>query len=235
MSGVLPGASIKALVAAKSLDADWVTKTLGWTDTTYRGFGGPVPAIQMPYLTEDGTPMKGRYRVGVDGPEKFRWETGAKASESPYGLQFLHRAEEEGRIILVEGETDFATLSFHRFPAMGVPGATLFSPMMAEKIAGLKVYLWKEPDQGGLTFLRKVLELLPEVSVISTPEAKDACELARLYGDKFPSKMGKLIEEATLERAPTPNSSALNTTRNNDLVRVGKHWAKRIANWEVSG
>ena len=41
-----------------------------------------------------------------------------------YGLSRLQEARDAGHVVLVEGESDAQTLWLHRFPALGVPGAS---------------------------------------------------------------------------------------------------------------
>jgi hypothetical protein len=201
----LSGATLDALARAKGLDAGWLTRELGWRDATY---GRRTPAVFMPYRTAAGNVVARRYRTGIDGPgkDKYRWESGSKVV--PYGLPFISRAQELGYIILVEGETDFAALHYHGFPALGIAGATNFKANDTQYLAGIdRVYVWQEPDAAGNTFRDRITNFLGSVRILSTPEAKDPCELAQLCGDQFPAKLREILDNAPEYRLsePTPD------------------------------
>lgn len=50
---------------------------------------------------------------------------------------------------MVEGESDTQSLWYMGLPALGVAGADLFKREQVELLQGLKLYVHKEPDQGG--------------------------------------------------------------------------------------
>ena len=74
-----------------------------------------TPTLAIPYLDEDENPINTRYRIAIDGPDKFRWKTGSKVI--PYGLWKLLEAREAGYVVLAEGESDCHTLWYKKFPA----------------------------------------------------------------------------------------------------------------------
>lgn len=181
---------------ARGLDLDFVQDFLGWADVYYS-----TPAILIPYRDKDNNHVQTRYRVGLDVGERFRWEKGSKAMF--YGLCMLERYWDRGLdyIIMVEGETDFATLRSRGYPVLAVPGASTFQPAWATYLNGFKdIYLWAEPDTGGDTLLDKLFGCVPDFKVISAPNnTKDPTELARVSKD-FEQVFKNLLNSAKTAR-----------------------------------
>src|SRR5215217_164796 len=101
----------------KKLPIDFL-RGLGLRDVTYL----EKPAVRIPYPDEEGQEVAVRFRVSLDGAEKFRWRSGDKPV--PYGQKLLEEARRAGFVVLVEGESDCHTLWHHEIPALGIPGAT---------------------------------------------------------------------------------------------------------------
>src|SRR5262249_55008094 len=115
---------------------------LGIGDVSYAG----RPAIRIPYHDRAGAVVAVRFRLGFDGPNKFRWKSGTKVA--PYGLDRLSRTDTYA--VLVEGESDAHTLWFHDIPALGIPGADAWREEWATFLEGLdRIYVVVEPDRGG--------------------------------------------------------------------------------------
>lgn len=137
--------------------------------------------ISIPYMDESGAVVSRRQRYGDGCRPRFTWTTGSKII--PYGLWRLPDMRQKGYIILVEGESDSHTLWYHGEPALGIPGASTFQAEWVTYIAGLDVYIYKEPDEGGEAFIRCVCEGLVEgkhagkVYQITIPDHKDPSEL----------------------------------------------------------
>ncbi len=130
-------------------------RELGLSDMSYMG----LPAVRIPYLKEDGSEGAVRFRLALEkspeGDNRFRWRKGSKPSL--YGLWRLKQAREAGYVFLVEGESDCHTLWYHRFPALGVPGASNWRGEWASELDGIeKVYAVVEPDQGGEAFWERL-------------------------------------------------------------------------------
>jgi hypothetical protein len=148
------GLTLEQLAEHKKLPIDFLQR-LGLTTITYER----KPAVRIPYLDESGQVVSVRFRVSLakqDGIDRFKWKTGNKVYL--YGLWRLPEARKQGRIVIVEGESDCLTLWFHGIPAIGAPGA---SNWMAErdepKLDGIeKIYVVVEPDQGGDTLLKRL-------------------------------------------------------------------------------
>ena len=150
--------------------------------------------LVIPYYDAGHEEVAVRYRLGMSGDRRFRWRPGSKVHL--YGLWRLDLAREQGRVVLVEGESDAQTLWYHDLPALGMPGASTWKAEWAKQLDGLTVYLWREPDQGGETFVAKVGESLPEVRVITAPEGcKDVSE-AHVRDEDVPALMARLMDEA---------------------------------------
>ena len=115
----LQGTTIAQLAEAKHLNPDYLYEELGWRDVKYFG----TSAISIPYTSETNSDVQVRFRVGLDDGDRFRWDRGA--NPRMYGLWNLDYIKERNSVILVEGETDYATLDYHGFPVLGIPGITL--------------------------------------------------------------------------------------------------------------
>ena len=63
---------------------------------------------------------------------------------------------------------------------LGVPGASMFKPNMSDQLQDLKLYIHQEPDQGGETFMRKVIQgLRDEMCIRDRLQCK--CVTRKLY------------------------------------------------------
>lgn len=109
--------------------------------------------LRMPYLKTDGQEATYRKRFAK---KEFRWRTGSSGKICLYGEWRLEAIKKKGWAILVEGESDTQSLWYMGLPALGVAGASMFKAEQAETLQGLKLYVHKEPDQGGNTFTEKV-------------------------------------------------------------------------------
>src|SRR3712207_6040253 len=134
----------------KKLSEDFL-RGLGLRDVSY----SDKPATRIPYPNEEGQEIAVRFRVSLDGTEKFRWRSGDKPL--PYGLRLLKEARKAGFVVLVEGESDCHTLWFYEIPALGIPGVSNWREGWATYLDGIeKIYAVIEPDQGGETLREKL-------------------------------------------------------------------------------
>ena len=101
-------------------------------------------------------------------------------------------------MILVEGETDFATLDYANYPVLAGPGAQNFRPEWAKQLEGIeRIYAWCEPDTGGTAFIQRLLGMFPNLLVINPwVGIKDANDLAQQAGSGFSDMMDELIDLA---------------------------------------
>ena len=147
------GCTLEAYAEAKGLPVDFL-RSLGLTDAKY----ADAPALRMPYVDADGHEQAVRFRIAVDGEDKFRWKKRSKLCL--YGLSRLRTARERGYVVLVEGESCAQTLWLHGFPALGIPGANNWKDDRdAPELEGIStVYVVVEPDKGGQTLLSRLGE-----------------------------------------------------------------------------
>jgi hypothetical protein len=179
-------ATVEALAQAKKLPLDFL-----------RGFGleNQSQGVFIPYRLADNSPAR-RNRIRafmehVKSPPWCYWTPGPGESE-PYGLWRLAEARKAGYLILEEGESDWWTLWFHWFPALGIPGAEMVKVLKGEHLAGIpKVFIIQEADPSGVTFVQNTLARLKEFGwtgetrIISLAPIKDASELHRADPEKF--------------------------------------------------
>lgn len=153
--------------------------------------------IVIPYFDSNGNILCKRNRYGK---RMFSWAKGSKVNL--YGLWKLKEFKDFAYIVLVEGESDAQTLWFHGVPALGVPGASTFRQEWVEYLKDYKLYIHKEPDQGGETFLKKTCEglfkagLKKDVYEISIQGFKDPSELYINSGDEFQNRWKAVMSAA---------------------------------------
>ncbi len=179
--------TIKELSEAKNLPVGWLQKV------ARQGKAG----VEVPYLDESGQEVALRTRLNLTDSEtttRFRWRRGDHPTV--YGVWGLEAQRRRGFTILVEGESDTWTLWHHGFPALGIPGASMWRPEWSRYLEGFeRVYLWLEPDSGGKTFLEKIGRDLPEIMVIEAPDgAKDPSALYLKDPSAFKNTMSQLME-----------------------------------------
>lgn len=144
--------SLKQYAFSKHLPEDWLRNFCHISDD--REKDGTV-YMKIPYLKEDGTLSTFRKRFAN---KEFRWRYGSAGKIVLYGEWQLPQIRKAGYVCLVEGESDSQSMWQMGISCLGVPGASMFKAGMADCLQDLKVYIHKEPDQGGETFLRKVTQ-----------------------------------------------------------------------------
>ncbi|MGI0011817.1 MAG: toprim domain-containing protein [Nitrososphaera sp.] len=195
---ILEGVTIAQLAEVKGLNIDSL-KLHGWADCQYKFGNQSVPAISIPYWDEEWREAQQRYRVALKDSDKYRWKKGTQIR--PYGVWRLGEARAKGFIIIVEGETDSATLWQHGFPALGLPGANTWKGEWSNHLSGIaSIYLWQEPDKAGQAVANKLTKWIPDLKIIQAPpNAKDPCELAQLLKDGFRDAMQALMDGAVIQ------------------------------------
>ena len=159
-------------------------------------------AIRISYYLEDGSlASRQRKRWALSAKEGSCWEKG-QGKPVPYGLWKLKEAKKDGVLFLVEGESDSWTLWWHNYHALGIPGADMAQKIQAEYISGIqKIYIVKESDQGGETFvkgIRKRLEKLQYKGILFVVEMGSVKDPNALHqrSSNFKEDFGKLLEQA---------------------------------------
>ena len=146
--------------------------------------------LRIAYLSEHGQEVATRYRLALTGDNRFRWSKGSRVI--PYGLDRLVEARKAGYIIVVEGESDTQTLRFYHIPVLGIPGAATWQREWASYLEGLTVYLWRESDQGGQIFAKKVGESLPDALIMTPPPGRKDVSECHVLGDDVPAVLGAM-------------------------------------------
>jgi hypothetical protein len=167
---------------------------LGLRDVTYV----EKPAVRIPYPDEAGQEVAVRFRVSLEGAEKFKWRRGDKPL--PYGLGLLKEARKARYVILVEGESDCHTLWFHEIPALGIPGASNWRDAWATYLDGIeKIYAVIEPDQGGDTLREKLTGckvIRERLHLVELGEHKDPSALHLTDPDGFKERFEATLKDA---------------------------------------
>lgn len=203
------GLTLVELAAAKRLSEAFL-RSLGVTDGTI-GIAR-TPCVDIPYLNLEGDVVAVRKRLRLSGDNRFVWRRGDHPA--PYGLAVLKEAREEKNFVLiVEGESDQWVCRKAGVPAVGIPGASVMKQEWGSHFGGIaNVFVWHEPDTGGVTFVEKAADAVPNVRVITAPpDAKDPAELwLRCNGDvdTFIARMSELAHSA-----PSASSIKADTSR----------------------
>jgi hypothetical protein len=203
------GCTLKEYSEEKELPEDFL-RGLGLRDVTYL----KKPAVRIPYPDEEGQESCVRFRVSLDGPEKFRWRSGDQPL--PYSLRILDEARTAGFVVLVEGESDCHTLWYREIPALGIPGASNWRDEWATYLDGIeKVYAVIEPDQGGDTLrerLTKCEAIRERLHILELGEHKDPSALHITDPDRFRERFEAALEDAEpwieIERAAAEAASS---------------------------
>jgi hypothetical protein len=202
------GCTLKGYSETKKLPEAFL-RGLGLRDVTYL----EKPAVRIPYPDEEGQESSVRFRVSMDGTEKFRWRSNDKPTL--YGLRLLEEARRAGYVVLVEGESDCHTLWFHEIPALGIPGASNWRDAWAAYLDGIeKIYAVIEPDQGGDTLREKLISCAPireRLYLLELSEHKDPSALHLTDPDRFTERFELALKDAKpwieLERAEAESVS----------------------------
>jgi hypothetical protein len=143
--------TVQELAAAKRLPVEFLTDQLGVADA-------PGRVVRIPYYDDAGEEVGAKRRPDMDR-DSYRWEEGKPIRA--YGDWRQHEARGKGWLVLVEGETDSWALWLHGFPALGLPGSGAAGTLTAEHLSGVQdVYVVREPDRGGPTFVAGVARRL---------------------------------------------------------------------------
>lgn len=120
--------------------------------------------VLIPYYTMDGTLYeRRRLRTNIVAKMGTPWNEGTEEI-IPYGLQKLEEARNAQRLIIVEGESDCWTLWFHKFPALGLPGANMVKCLQPEYVRGIdQIYIMQEPDAAGQKFPTEIKKRLDAI------------------------------------------------------------------------
>jgi hypothetical protein len=186
-SATLSGLTLVELAQAKKLPPDFLAG-LGLADQKFKG----ASRVVIPYMDERGGVVAVRYRLSLNGVQRFIWRKGDRVL--PYGLWKLKEVREEAWCLLEEGESDWWTCQYHGLPAIGIPGKSTFRPDWAELFQGLQVYLLQEPD--ALELPLKLVKFIPGLMVIRAPEGFKDLSQAHIQGEDIPALVERLKAQA---------------------------------------
>jgi hypothetical protein len=153
------------------------------------------PIVLIPYKDQSGRTVSVRRRLRLQKPKRgkdlrFMWRKGD--SVLPYGLWRLAQMREAGWMLLVEGESDSHTAWLYDVPALGIPGAATWKSEWAAHLQGIEVYVWREPDQGGDTFIQRLQRDLPSAKVIVPPSGLKDLSDVLCAGHSVPDEIERL-------------------------------------------
>lgn len=185
--------TLAQLAALKRLPVEWLARECGLRDLDRE------QGIGIPYCDERKKQLFMRRRVSLYS--KTLQPSGVKLAA--YGQWRLEQARQAKELILVEGESDPWTLWHHGFPAMGLPGAKTAKTLEERYLDGIeRLYVWREPGQGGDAFIDLVARRLKTIGwkgaakVLSHPDAKDPSALHVRNPEAFPAEFRKLLNVA---------------------------------------
>jgi hypothetical protein len=200
--------TVAGLAARKHHAADFL-RSLGITEaTTARG----APGLFVPYFQADGQPARGRMRCGL-GAHPSYWLPPDSDPIVPYGLWLL-RPRRDGRLAVVEGESDVWALACHGLNALGIPGSGLWKVLRAEHVAPFhSVFVSREDDgEPGAGFAAGVVGRLAHLSYpgrvfvvrFAGTGAKDVADLRCQDPAGFPRRWAERLYYAEEVVLPPP-------------------------------
>jgi putative DNA primase/helicase len=147
------------------------------------------------YYDETGQPMPlQRCRGGsLTGSSRQFWWQGI-GSPGVYGVWHLPdwRKRNASDLLLVEGETDSLTAWFYDLPCLGLPGSGTYGALQRAHFDSFqRLFIVKEPDKGGETFVAGVISRAAELGFggrifvveMNEPGIKDISDLHIKYRD----------------------------------------------------
>lgn len=180
------GYTLEDYADAKGFSTDTL-RAWGLTTAKYEG----RDVVRLPYYDEDGNELRARYRSGSG-----KWWEGRDRPIYLYGRDHLTDAEPGDAVLVVEGESDCHALWSAGILAVGVPGCNAWREEWAEHLAGLKVYVWEEPDKGGPQLVADIVQSFPDARIIRPDGVKDAAELRQQAGAAFADRIRDLMDRA---------------------------------------
>lgn len=154
VSPTQPAPTITSLAADKGLPVDFLSQ-----------FCEEVPfGVKIIYRLSNGAlAPRQRLRIAHSAKDGSRWTKG-DGSPIIYGSwRNKEMAEASESVLFVEGESDAWTAWYYNIAALGVPGADMAGKLQKQHVKPYeKVYLWKEPDKGGDTFIEGMTVKLAE-------------------------------------------------------------------------
>ncbi len=101
------------------------------------------------YCAPDGKEnSKHQVRLALHGKTRFLFNQDTPGEVIPCGLHYLDRARIARYLFIGEGAGDWATMTFHGLPFIGIPGVNHVKCLDVELLADIPaIYIIEEPDQ----------------------------------------------------------------------------------------
>ena len=191
------GLTLQDYSSAKKLPMDFL-QSLQVFERKNKG----IPQVHTPYFDKDGKNVGNRILTSLNGFNNFFWAPGSHPTL--YGLSWkgkplqdcIDKGDHGDIIILVEGESNAQTLWFYGYPALGVPIASMWKANWTEYLAGKKVYIWQESDEGGTLFIQRIGKDIPGAWVIFPPDNRNGISECHIAGDNIQELMSQLLDSA---------------------------------------
>ena len=168
-----------------------------------------------------GTETAVKKRTAIKANEGSYWPKATPLQA--YGEHRIDRANAKGFLIVGEGESDAWTCWWHDFPYLGLPGSSTVKTLTSEHVACVQsIYVVREPDRGGETFVKAMSGRLRELGFagkvfeLRMPDGiKDPADLHVADPDQFKRRLQEAIKA----------SPRLHLTS-------GPHWPLAAEPWE---
>jgi hypothetical protein len=101
------------------------------------------------YCAPDGQEhSKHQVRLSLHKEPRFLFNQNTPGAILPCGLHYRDRARDAGYLVIGEGGSDWATMTFHGIPFLGIPGADQAKSLDVELVNDIpRIFLIEEPDQ----------------------------------------------------------------------------------------
>jgi hypothetical protein len=162
--------------------------------------------VAIPYRRADGTVIRTKCRTR----KGTFWLPDGEGTPL-YGQDIL-AAHPDAPVVIVEGESDCHAGWQRGLCVVGLPGASMWKADYTTLLAGRRVYVWQEPDEGGATLVAAVAASLPKALVIRDVKHRDAaikdlCDLhqsVQQHGDDWALAWREVVRQATPIGAEPP-------------------------------
>ena len=136
-------------------------RNLFWRSLKLRGCASQVyGCCKIPYFDEQKVLVFTRYCTSLPPKGRFIKKRGSKPVL--YGLWKLKEAVKAKSVVLVEGESNCHTLWFNKFPALGLPEATLWKENRdALHLKGIPTIYWAvKSDKEGTSYSQQFAKII---------------------------------------------------------------------------
>lgn len=200
-------ATVSQLAQARSLD-EAELRRWGLRDTP--------KGVEIPLLDLNGAVVGRRCRRHLERANPTIWLDGDRIAYNP-DTMLMDLARKTGELTIVEGESDCWTLWHHGVPAVGIPGATMVKLISDAHVRDLHlIYVVREPDKGGVTFLNGVIVRL---AALRFDGAIKVIDLNESYALKDPSDLHTADPAWFLSRWSSAVNSAQPAVSTRDSVQ----------------